>query len=115
MASAQVKSAVLLAAMYADGETSVTEPAPTRDHTERMLKAYGYDCEVERVNEQITTVKVQGGGKLVANDIDVPADIIRRFFYGGRFNYAGLKNRFGTCLRKPNTHWDCRHIKSHGC
>ncbi len=81
MASAQVKSAVLLAAMYAAGETSVTEPAPTRDHTERMLKAYGYDCEVERVNEQVTTVKVQGGGKLVANDIDVPADISSAAFF----------------------------------
>jgi len=48
MASAQVKSAVLLAGLYADGETSVTEPAPTRDHTERMLKAYGYECETEK-------------------------------------------------------------------
>ena len=44
MASAQVKSAVLLAGLYADGQTCVTEPAPTRDHTERMLKAYGYEC-----------------------------------------------------------------------
>ena len=42
MASAQVKSCLLLAGMYAQGETSVTEPAPTRDHTERMLSGFGH-------------------------------------------------------------------------
>ncbi len=46
MASAQVKSALLLAGLYADGETCVTEPAPTRDHTERMLRGFGYDVTV---------------------------------------------------------------------
>jgi 3-phosphoshikimate 1-carboxyvinyltransferase len=45
MASAQVKSALLLAALYAQGSTSVTEPAPTRDHTERMLRAFGVHIE----------------------------------------------------------------------
>ena len=45
MASAQVKSCVLLAGLYAKGETTVTEPAPTRDHTERMLRGFG--CQVE--------------------------------------------------------------------
>jgi 3-phosphoshikimate 1-carboxyvinyltransferase len=48
MASAQVKSCVLLAGLYADGETSVTEPAPTRDHTERMLRGFGCRCESSR-------------------------------------------------------------------
>ena len=47
MASAQVKSCCLLAGMYADGKTCVTEPAVTRDHTERMLKAFGCDVEVQ--------------------------------------------------------------------
>jgi 5-enolpyruvylshikimate-3-phosphate synthase len=47
MASAQVKSCVLLAGLFADGETSVTEPAPTRDHTERMLRGFGYEVEVD--------------------------------------------------------------------
>ena len=42
MASAQVKSGILLAGLWAEGETSVTEPEPTRDHTERMLRAFGY-------------------------------------------------------------------------
>lgn len=70
MASAQVKSCVLLAGLYAEGETSVTEPAPTRDHTERMLKGFGYPVEV-----QGNTVTIKSGGKLTATNIDVPADI----------------------------------------
>ena len=45
MASAQVKSGILLAGLWAQGETSVTEPEPTRDHTERMLRAFGYDVK----------------------------------------------------------------------
>lgn len=81
MASAQVKSAVLLAGLYADGETVVTEPAPTRDHTERMLQAFGYQCETVKVDEQVSTMTVQGGGKLVAADIDVPADISSSAFF----------------------------------
>jgi 3-phosphoshikimate 1-carboxyvinyltransferase len=53
MASAQVKSCLLLAGLYAEGETAVTEPAPTRDHTERMLRGFGYPVEVAaRAEEQ---------------------------------------------------------------
>ena len=81
MASAQVKSAVLLAGLYADGETSVTEPAPTRDHTERMLKAYGYDCETEKLNDQASTIRIKGGGELTATDIDIPSDISSSAFF----------------------------------
>ena len=76
MASAQVKSCVLLAGLYAEGKTSVTEPAPTRDHTERMLAGFGY--EVERNG---STASVVGGGKLKATDIDVPADISSAAFF----------------------------------
>ncbi|ARU57507.1 bifunctional cyclohexadienyl dehydrogenase/ 3-phosphoshikimate 1-carboxyvinyltransferase [Oleiphilus messinensis] len=76
MASAQVKSCVLLAGMYAEGETVVTEPAPTRDHTERMLRGFGYP--VSRVGDEI---KVVGGGKLTATKIDVPADISSAAFF----------------------------------
>ena len=47
MASAQVKSAILLAGLYADGKTSITEPAPTRDHTERMLSVS--DIELKKM------------------------------------------------------------------
>jgi 3-phosphoshikimate 1-carboxyvinyltransferase len=76
VASAQVKSGVLLAGIYAEGETSVTEPAPTRDHTERMLRGFGYSVEVSGA-----TAKLQGGGKLIATKIDVPADISSAAFF----------------------------------
>jgi len=81
MASAQIKSAVLLAGLYAEGETSVTEPAPTRDHTERMLGAFGYDCETVKEDELVSTIKLTGGGKLTASNIDVPSDISSAAFY----------------------------------
>jgi 3-phosphoshikimate 1-carboxyvinyltransferase len=77
MASAQVKSCLLLAGMYAQGTTRVTEPAPTRDHTERMLTAFGYPVK----REGNATVVIQGGGKLKACDIDVPADISSAAFF----------------------------------
>lgn len=76
MASAQVKSCLLLAGMYADGETSVTEPAPTRDHTERMLTGMGYPVTVKG-----NRISIQGGGKLTAAKIDVPADISSATFF----------------------------------
>ena len=81
MASAQVKSAVLLAGLYADGKTSVTEPAPTRDHTERMLRAYGYPCETDKLDDQASCITLKGGGELTATDIDVPADISSAAFF----------------------------------
>jgi 3-phosphoshikimate 1-carboxyvinyltransferase len=71
MASAQVKSCVLLAGLYARGETCVTEPAPSRDHTERMLLAFGYP--VSRGDGH--RVCLHGGGSLRGCDIDVPADM----------------------------------------
>jgi 3-phosphoshikimate 1-carboxyvinyltransferase len=76
MASAQVKSCLLLAGLYAEGETSVTEPAPTRDHTERMLRGFGYPVKTEGNH-----VSLQGGGKLSAITIDVPADISSAAFF----------------------------------
>ncbi|MDP4788443.1 MAG: 3-phosphoshikimate 1-carboxyvinyltransferase [Haliea sp.] len=76
MASAQVKSCVLLAGLYASGDTSVTEPAPTRDHTERMLRGFGYEVR----NEQ-GVISLRGGGRLQATAIDVPADISSAAFF----------------------------------
>jgi 3-phosphoshikimate 1-carboxyvinyltransferase len=76
MASAQVKSCVLLAGLYATGKTCVTEPAPTRDHTERMLNAFG--CPVEKIG---ATVCINGPATLKACDIDVPADISSAAFF----------------------------------
>lgn len=76
MASAQVKSCVLLAGLYAGGVTSVTEPAPTRDHTERMLRGFGYSVATEA-----GTISLEGGGRLQAAEIDVPADISSAAFF----------------------------------
>ena len=76
VASAQVKSALLLAGLYAEGETRVKEPAPTRDHTERMLVGFGY-----KVSQNDHWVSLHGGGKLIACDIDVPADLSSAAFF----------------------------------
>ena len=76
MASAQVKSCLLLAGMYASGETSVTEPAPTRDHTERMLRGFGYPVEVNG-----PTAKIESNHALTATHIEVPADISSAAFF----------------------------------
>ncbi len=76
MASAQVKSCLLLAGMYAEGTTSVVEPAPTRDHTERMLNGFGYPVQRDGNKASITSE-----GKLIAMDIDVPSDISSAAFF----------------------------------
>ena len=80
MASAQVKSAVLLAGLYANGRTSVTEHAVTRDHTERMLSGFGYQVDVME-SDQGKTISLNGGGDLSAQDIDVPADLSSAAFF----------------------------------
>ena len=76
MASAQVKSCLLLAGLYADGTTCVTEPAPTRDHTERMLSGMGYP-----LHSEAGRVSLEGGQRLNAIAIDVPADISSAAFF----------------------------------
>lgn len=76
VASAQVKSCLLLAGLFAQGRTCVTEPATTRDHTERMLAGFGYG--VERLG---ATVCLEGGGRLAGCDLDVPADISSAAFF----------------------------------
>lgn len=76
MASAQVKSCLLLAGMYANGETRVSEPAPCRDHTERMLGGFGYP-----VTRSGATVSLSGGASLQATSIDIPADISSAAFF----------------------------------
>ncbi|WP_132971917.1 3-phosphoshikimate 1-carboxyvinyltransferase [Thiogranum longum] len=76
VASAQVKSCLLLAGLYAQGKTCVTEPAPTRDHTERMLSGMGYE-----VVRNTSRACVEGGGHLKAAAIDVPSDISSAAFF----------------------------------
>lgn len=76
IASAQVKSALLLAGLYASGRTEVIEPDTTRDHTERMLRAFGYHVETSG-----RTISLVGGGKLTATRIQVPADTSSAAFF----------------------------------
>ncbi|WP_249676788.1 bifunctional prephenate dehydrogenase/3-phosphoshikimate 1-carboxyvinyltransferase [Pseudomonas abieticivorans] len=76
MASAQVKSCLLLAGLYAQGRTSVTEPAPTRDHTERMLRGFGYPVSVTG-----PSASVESGHTLHATRIEVPGDISSAAFF----------------------------------
>ena len=76
VASAQVKSAILLAGLYADGETRVHEPHPTRDYTERMLSAFGVDIEFSPGH-----ARLRGGQRLRATNIAVPADFSSAAFF----------------------------------
>jgi 3-phosphoshikimate 1-carboxyvinyltransferase len=76
VASAQVKSAVLLAGLYACGETRVREPRPTRDYTERMLAAFGWPIAFRPGEARLT-----GGRRLVGTDVAVPADFSSAAFF----------------------------------
>lgn len=76
VASAQVKSCLLIAGMYAEGETNLIEPGVTRDHTERMMRAMGYDVFTEG-----SRVSLKGGGELTACDIQIPGDISSAAFF----------------------------------
>ncbi|MCL4783826.1 MAG: 3-phosphoshikimate 1-carboxyvinyltransferase [Bryobacterales bacterium] len=76
MASAQVKSCVLLAGLFAQGETSVTERVQTRDHTELALEEFGADIEVRGAR-----VTVRGGSSLTARDLVVPSDLSSAAFF----------------------------------
>ncbi|MBI2355018.1 MAG: 3-phosphoshikimate 1-carboxyvinyltransferase [Deltaproteobacteria bacterium] len=76
VSSAQVKSAIMLAALYADGETSVREPSLSRDHSERMFRLFG--AELQTFNSGVT---VRGGVELQAREIRVPGDISSATFF----------------------------------
>ena len=74
MASAQVKSAVLLAGLNTPGITTVIEPVMTRDHTEKMLQGFGANLSVETGADGVRTIRLEGRGKLIGQVIDVPGD-----------------------------------------
>ncbi len=74
--SAQLKSCLLLAGLYAKGQTCIHEPAKTRDHTERMLEQFGY-----MLNKRNNSICITGGGKLRATEITVPGDISSAAFF----------------------------------
>ena len=74
VASAQVKSAVLLAGLNTPGITTVIEPVPTRDHSERMLRGFGAELEVETDSAGIRTIRIRGEAELKPQTIEVPGD-----------------------------------------
>jgi 3-phosphoshikimate 1-carboxyvinyltransferase len=76
VASAQVKSCLLLAGLYAEGETTIISPIMTRDHTERLLEAFDYE-----LNLSGPKVRIEGGGKLHPTYIEVPGDISSAAFF----------------------------------
>jgi len=79
VASAQVKSAILLAGLNASGTTSVIEPASSRDHTERMLKAFGADIKIR--GELGRNIVIKPGNKLIGQKILIPGDISSAAFW----------------------------------
>jgi 3-phosphoshikimate 1-carboxyvinyltransferase len=82
MASAQVKSAVLLAGLFAEGVTSVTEPAATRDHTELALEEFGANIEKHGRSVRIHGLGgANGSGKLIPQSLDVPGDLSAAVFF----------------------------------
>ena len=109
-ASAQVKSALLLAGLAANGTTSVSEPAVSRDHTERMLQAFGV-----RIARAGMTVAVDGPAMLKATRIDIPGDFSSAAF----FIVAGLIAGTGTLdhsryWNQPDAHGIDRHLATDG-
>jgi len=78
VASAQVKSCIMLAGLMADGETIITEPERSRDHSERMLSAFGAKVSVDI---DTNTVSVKGGAKLIGQEVTVPGDISSAAFW----------------------------------
>jgi 3-phosphoshikimate 1-carboxyvinyltransferase len=78
IASAQVKSCILLAGLMATGQTTVTEPALSRDHSERMLKAFGAELQVDPETNSVT---IFGGAKLQGQPVIVPGDISSAAFW----------------------------------
>jgi len=80
VASAQVKSCVLLAGLYAEGETRVTERVTTRDHTELMLRKFGVDVSISQLSDA-KAITVSGGAELSGTDMSVPGDISSAAFF----------------------------------
>lgn len=74
VASAQVKSAIMLAGLNANGKTTVIEEKPTRDHTENMLRHFGINVEIENLEDGATAISVNGGQTMEPCAIDVPGD-----------------------------------------
>lgn len=111
VASAQVKSAILLAGLWAEGPTCVTEPAPTRDHTERMLNGFG--CVVTRDGPKACVT----GGRAPAGEFrGCPGGhLLGRVFSGGSQHRDGLADAPGACGHQPDPDRRDRHPAPDGC
>jgi 3-phosphoshikimate 1-carboxyvinyltransferase len=122
VASAQVKSAILLAGLYAAGPTTLREPLPTRDHTERMLSAMG--AEIARRGNELT---VRPADRLLPLSIDVPADVSSAAFFlvlaacvpGAELRLAGvgvnpLRTGLITVLRKMGAEIRMEFLRGEG-
>ena len=96
VASAQLKSCILLAGLYAEGTTTVIEPVPTRDHTERMLRGFGVEVRTKGGSEG-SRISVSGDSHLTARDLVVPADISSAAFF-----LAAAACLSGSRLEMPN-------------
>lgn len=85
IASAQVKSCLLLAGLYADGNTSIVEPAPTRDHTERMLRGFGVEVVTSPIDGADSlgrsAISIQSNQTLTATNLQIPGDISSAAFF----------------------------------
>ncbi len=81
VASAQIKSCILLAGLNGDGETTVIEPIPTRDHTERMLRWFGVDVRETSIGDTGKRICLSGDARLIAADMTVPSDISSAAFF----------------------------------
>ena len=98
IASAQVKSAIILAGLNAPGCSSVVEPYPTRDHTENLLRHFGANISVTELSGNRRCVTIQGQPELSANDISVPGDISSASFL------------LVAALIVPGSRVECKHV-----
>lgn len=96
VASAQLKSCVLLAGLFADGTTTIVEPVPTRDHTERMLQGFGVDLRTETAGGG-KRISIDGDSELKACELIVPSDVSSAAFF-----LAGAACLDGSELELPN-------------
>ena len=116
MASAQVKSAVLLAGLFADGDTRVTEPATTRDHTELALSEFG--AHIEKSGRTITVrgmASASNQATLQARSLEIPGDLSSAvFFYCGGFAPAGLRSFYRKCRPESHALRDTGFFSLHG-
>ena len=102
MASAQVKSAVLLAGLNIPGITTVIEPVMTRDHTEKMLRGFGAVLEVDTDADGVRTIRLEGRGVLRGQTIDVPGDpsstafpLVAALIVPGQSDWSSIRKRAG--------------------